>query len=324
MMVSRRRWRLVAVMVVAGILPGLAQGAVLTLPKGMGAKEMDAAHGKDSVAIRTAVIDAAKSATVTERDEYAKVVVKEFEPELASKNPDARLNTAILFNDLKTLSSDSALIAMLKNTDPSVRYWGARGLGDIAEKLKAIGPLRAITALRDCAKAEKSGVVAQEIIKALAVFGDLPALLVALESVSVQMKAAIPDSGMLQAAALGLNTIEAGISKADAADKLTAATLAAKLASFAAQQQFNYHLQQTAVASSVPPEYMKAVQDVVDAAVKVMGSAAGKSYAHVSGDAPPEVLLNLNTLVGAPGASGIIQKDMAGVPAMQAVKKPGT
>src|SRR4051794_8184173 len=136
MMVCRRRWNVLAVMVVAGILPVAAQAVVPAGPKKLAG--MGGAHGEDCVLIRTAVIDAAKSLSVTDRDEYGKKVITEFLPALESKNPDARLNTAILFTDLKTLSSDAALTSMLKNEDPAVRYWGARGLGDLASKLKAV------------------------------------------------------------------------------------------------------------------------------------------------------------------------------------------
>jgi hypothetical protein len=133
------------------------------------AADMERAHGEDAVKVKDDVLAAVPPDPVA-RNNYAKEVVKEFEGELTSSNGDARLNTAILIERLESLACDKALEKMLKNDDPAVRLWGAKGLGAIAPTLKKVGGRSeeaAVQALHDAAGAETSEVVKGAIDRAL-------------------------------------------------------------------------------------------------------------------------------------------------------------
>jgi len=133
---------------------------------------MEKAHGAAAVAIKDAVLKE-EPATPVERDEYAQRMVKEFEKELTSQNTDARLNTAILMAKLEALACDGVLEQMLKNPDPAVRLWGAKGLGMIAPTLTKVGGSSredAVKTLKEAEGVENSAVVKGEIERALAAF----------------------------------------------------------------------------------------------------------------------------------------------------------
>ena len=128
-----RAWRLVVLAAAISLFPLLAQAA---LPKS--AADMEAAHGPDAVKIKDALLAPLPSLSPIARADYAKEVIKEFEKELTSDNPDARLNTAILFGNLESLSCDRVYEQMLSSKDPAVRLWAAKGLAAIAGDIKKV------------------------------------------------------------------------------------------------------------------------------------------------------------------------------------------
>ncbi len=163
-----RAWRLAVVTAALALFPILAKAA---LPRT--AADMETAHGADAVKVRDDVLAPVPSLTVIARAQYADEVIKEFEKELSSDNADARLNTAILFENLKSVSCDRVFESMLTNKDPAVRFWGAKGLGTIADTLKKIGGTaltRATTFLKTAQSAEPSTVVKDQIDKTLALY----------------------------------------------------------------------------------------------------------------------------------------------------------
>jgi hypothetical protein len=292
-------------MMVVGAMPAmLALGAAAPAPA-LTAKDFESAAIREMPGMRDQVVKPvlAISSSVA-RNTQASAVAKDFSaPGLGvnSKRPEVRLNAAILIHDLKTLSTDSFLIPMLQNADPAVRYWAAKGLADISPGLVSAGlQAKAQAALGDQSKVETSGVVSQQIIQALIQYKAFGPLLDALNAVTTQMEMTIPDVATLQTAAQGLNFVSGLMAAASPADKIKAATVAARLASFAAQQQKN---NETAIkvidpTATLPPDYVSAVKTSVDASVKVINGAAVKPFPVPTGATAVELLLNVNGLVG--------------------------
>lgn len=325
-MVFRRRWRL-SVLLAATLTPSLALAAGLPAS----ASDMEAAHGSAAVDLRHKVIDAAPTNKLL-RDQYGEAVCKalanEKDPkgpnELNSTNPDARLNTAIMVYELNTIATDKTLMGMLKNPDPSVRYWGARGLAQIAPDLKVVGDQPAIAALKAAGAVETSGVVIEEIIKALIIYDDFPALTVVLDAVSSHLSKGIPDTRMLVAAANGLDAISGKVASATSADKAHVAEIAVKLASFTSQQLAANKAAHDAIGTTVPKDYLDASNALIEAAAKVAGNAAGKTYSWKKTTDTDEFQLDVNTLFGTPPNKPVqIQTDLPGVKPPPAIK-PGT
>lgn len=290
------------------------------------AADFEAAATKDMPGMRDKIIAAMKSLpNSSDKSVYATKVCDDFSaPNVGvnSKRPEVRLNSAILVHDLNTLSTDKYLEQMIANDDPSVRYWAARGLYDISSQINSTGGLtlqRAVNALAGRGKVETSGIVETEIIKDLKEFQAAGPLLDALESVTGQMEAAIPDVAMLQTVAVGLDFISKSMANLP---KDKAANVAARAASFAVQQEVCNEkvIKASDPSGSIPREYVAAVQRIVDAAVKVANSAAGKTYS-IKTSSFDEMQLSANDTFGTPGGrAGALQGDIKTVQVPPKVK----
>jgi hypothetical protein len=300
---------------------------VPALPKT--AADFETSDVKELATLRDIVIKA-KPANPVDADGYGTKVCRDFvgkDVGINSKKAEVRLHAAILIHDLNTLSTDTTLVQMLSSDDAAVRYWGARGLVDISGNLAKIGGTavrNVVKALGDRAKVESSGIVQQEIVRALIQYSGFAPLLDALNATGDQMEAGIPDAALLETAALGLDFVGKSMGGAAAADKVKAATVAARAASYAAQQlKKNEEAVKTIDASAtVPADYVAAVQRVVDGATKVAGAAAGKTYSVPTGTSSYELLMNVNGVFGTPGdRAGKLQGDLTGVPVPSKVKE---
>jgi len=308
-------------MVALGAMPAiLAPGAGAPAPIPT-AKDFEAAAAKDMPGMRDLILKKHQAiAKSVDRDANAIAVATDFTaPGLGvnSARPEVCLNAAILIHDLKTLSTDKFLMQMLQNKDAAVRYWAARGLSDLSKDLLNAGSAgNAIHALGERAKAETSGVVAQELIKALTLYQAFGPVLDSLGAVSNQMEAAIPDVATLQTAAVGLDFIAKSMPAALANDKSKAATIAARVASFAAQQQANNEKAIRIIdgAANLPPAYSAAVQQVVEAATRVLNGAASKPLKTPTGKSTGELQMNVNLLL----------KDMVADPNLKNIPVPPT
>jgi hypothetical protein len=332
MMVCRRWWRNKAVILALGVAGTWTAGARWAVAAAappaapFTAADFEKAEAKDLLTMREEILKV-KPMNPVLADSYGAAVAKDFSAAglgLNSPRQEVRLNSAILIHGLKTLSTDRTLIEMLKSKDAAVRYWGARGLSDISDRMVQIGG-HAVQAVVDAlgaqAKVETSGVVQQELIKALIQYGTFVPLLDALNAISNQMETAIPDVPTLQTAALGLEFVGKSMGTALAPDKVKAAAVACRAASFAAQQLQKNEDSSKAIGATVAPEYVAAVQKVVEAATKVAGGASGKSYPAPGGTDTPEFLKNVLDLFGAPGNhKGKLQTDIPSVPVPPAVK----
>jgi hypothetical protein len=328
-MVCRRRWRNLAMMLAVGLMAGSAMGAGAVPASPKTPADFEAADAKDLPAMRELIIKMMPTPAV-ERDRFGAQVASQFTGAgvgINSSRPEVRLNSAILIHDLNTLSTDQPLLLLVKNDDAAVRYWGARGLTEISSRLMAsgVGPTTnmIVAGLGARAKVETSGIVQQEIVKALIQYKAFAPLLDALDAISSQMETGMPDTALLETAALGLDFVNKSMGGALAAEKVKGATNAARLASFAAQQlkKNEEGVKTIDPAAKVAPDFAAAVRKVVDTAAKAAGGATGTTYPAPTGDTPAELLMNVNNLFGTPGGrAGKLQTDVKNVPVPPAVK----
>jgi len=316
-MVCRRWCRVWTVMLAVGAMPAILALAAAAPVAVSTAKDFETAAAKDMPGMRELIIKKHLSIIKSvDRDANGTAVSTDFTASglgVNSARPEVRLNAAILIHDLGTLSTDSFLIQMLQNKDAAVRYWAARGLADISKGLVSSGAGKVIKALGDQAKIETSGVVAQELIKALIQYQAFGPLLDSLGALTNQMEAAIPDVATLQTATLGLDFVSRSMAGSLADDKSKAVTIAARTASFAAQQQVKNEeaLKVIDGAATLPTEYSSAVRKVIDAAMRVYNGAASAPKPAPTGNSAGELLLNVNLLFGKDMPADAILKNIA-------------
>ena len=308
-MVCRRRWRLLAVTLVA-MTPALVLGAGAVAPSVATAVEnLKTKTGRESVQAREDLLGLRPTSPV-DLDQYATDLDGKLRANLSNpSNGDARLNTAILFAQLNTLAMDKALMEALASKDPSVRYWGAKGLGGaaISSKLKQVGSGPVVAALDKAAKAEGTSVVQLQILHGLVVYENLDGVLDSLDGLANWMQMDVPDKAGLDEIAAALNWAQSkGISSATAPQKERAANLAARLASFAAQQAVAYK----ASYGAIPTAYQKSFNDVINAGVDVIGGAKGSAVSRLDTSSPEMALISANALLGSDGRPGELQKTM--------------
>jgi hypothetical protein len=323
-----RRWRLLSVIALVGALSPVALGADLaTLVAGL--KD---AKGSAAVDAREAIVSPTKSMTLMSRATYGTKVATSLAPLLVyTTNVDAQLNAAIAIAELHTLSMDSSLEGMLKNTSPAVRYWGAKGLGGIMPDLQNVGGAtinNAVNALLAALKTEKSGIVKARIMEALGKTNDVKTVQQGVDILAAQISAKTTDAETLDAAATGLAQFDAairasasGMSKADAS---AAAKSVAWTASFVAQQQVALNEKLSADQSDLPEGYAASTANVVNTAVKVLNDLAGRgTFKAPAGDESPDALqLLVDGITGTPSTGqGELQKVMPDVPVPPVIKK---
>ncbi len=98
---------------------------------------------------------------------YGAIVGQEFSPLLS--NPKTALNAVITIAQIDDISTQAALEDGLSNASPAVRYWSARGLGEILPQLAAIPPAfhQALRRLEGALKVEKDPIVEMSMCHAL-------------------------------------------------------------------------------------------------------------------------------------------------------------
>jgi hypothetical protein len=327
-MQCRRRWSAIAVV----ILMGAGTSLVLARDPFDDAKAMEAAKGTDAVILRAAILADLNKMNVTDKDDYVskKMLGTDRNPGpfvalLASSSPDAQLNAAITIAQTKTLSADAALESMLKHSNPAIRYWGAKGLTDIMDEIAKIpsSKTRAINTLTDALSKETSGVVKQQIIRALIAADDAPAVITATQILADQLQKGISDHETLDAAAAALNQIDTLIKGGTTVDVPSTAQAAAFTASFAAQQLVALKAQLPEGVTDVPEDMRSSTANVANKAINVLNDLAGKSpFTPVARTASPEeIQFATDSITGSSSAPGDLQKMIPGVPIPPAIKK---
>lgn len=317
------RWRVCSVMLALAVLPAaLTYGAAT--PAVAAAKDFETADPKDLPKMVADIIKALPPSPL-DKDRKAREIIADFQAKGAgiySKSAEVRLNSAILIAGLDTLSADFGLIKMVDNTnadptvkidDPSVRYYGAKGLAQIAPvvmRTPASVP-RVVTALKNAAKAEKSPIVQQELFKALVAYEAGDALIEATDAIVAQMQTNAPDAGTVQNLARAFSVMHSKPASISPESKTKLPAIAVNAASYALQ-----HLKAQMKASDegkkVPPELTAAtLKLIVDAS-----TAAGKP---IQAGIIEEAELNMNGTFGTPGGAA----KTAGIPAPGVIRTGG-
>ena len=317
-MQCRRWWIAASVMAMVLIGGGMAQAARGADIEQL-VRELGAAHGKDAVDKKDEIIAGAKGLDPTAQNAYAVAVCQAIENQklLESKNADTQAIAVITVVELNALNTDGFLIRALTNANPAVRYWAAKGLGQIMDRLRrAAASGAAVKALQGQLKVETSGIVKAQILNAIALSGDFKEVLAAAKRLEADMKAKAPDAGTIDAARTAVDALDFFIEDADSkgtplpkADCLDAATVTTHLASYAAQG--NHNLNDKKV---LPPGNQDAARYLAESGVKLL-NAVGKTKislpAAKSTDGPDELLLEVNSVMGSKSiGDGEIQKTL--------------
>jgi hypothetical protein len=202
-----------------------------------------------------------------------------------------------------------------------VRYWAAKGLGEIPN-LKAVGGhIAAIRALQGQLGKETSGVVKKEIIRSVAKLGELADLIKLLEVIAGSMQASLPDPETLDAANSALSEVETATRSAapQPADAAAIARHASAIASFASQHEVAARAKDP---GAITDGHHAAILGVINSAIKVLNNAAGKqAFTGIPDGKAEEVLVLLNSIVGSSTLGpGQVQKVFPGAPVPPAVK----
>ena len=334
-MQCRRRWSAIAGLILLGVAAKLVQAR----DPGADAAAMLAAKGFDAVQLRNQILDDLTKMPVTTKDAYVgtdmlggSALKGPFANLLRQTgNTDAQLNTAILIAQAHALSADGALeTIMIPNSNSAIRYWGAKGLENILPELMKVGGdavKRALTALNTTIATEKSGVVKQEIIRALGAAGDVAALQTAANALAAQLAAGPADHETIDAAGTAMSQLDALLKKGATVDKTNVARSAAMIASYSAQQLQAMKTRATDAgdpAENIPTAYSDSVRNAVTAAISVLNDAAGKNAFTIPGkDAgPDEIQFNVDSITGSASAGkGSLQKIIPDVPIPAPIKK---
>ena len=244
---------------------------------------------------------------------FGSQVADKFAPLL--NNPQTALSAAVVAAQVNDMSTQPLLESALANGNAAVRYWGAKGLGEILPALAAIGPSyqQAVNALEKAAAIEQDPVVASEIANALSQSNPpdantLESVLTVLGRVTAGYDAQIPNdltsaSEIADDLAQLLNS--SGL-KLNANDQLTAMTELTNLISFTAQYN---------AAGLLDHSQKMAVPDTITASIAAMNAVSGGDNFSVNANADAAALLmKVNDITGAPGISGQVQKLYPKVP----------
>ncbi len=338
MMQSRRWWKSIVSAWLLGVcLAGAARIATAApAPPGPPPAPADVAtaiaplKGAAVVAYRTSVNASAATLNVTEKNRYAEKLGTALEPVIKGANVDAAINAIVLLVDLDVLFADRALVNALPNPNPAIRYWAAKGLGNIMDRTRNVGPAAVAKLngqLRDQLKVETSGIVKQQILRALAASGDVASLSDALLFLAQTLEKSPPDIGAINASTVGLDGLLAAI-KAGATlnptEKADALNALAQTLSFTSQ-----HNLALAEKDILPDAQASAAVDLARSGVALLNALADKEIAKLpnninNSSSAGELFLGVSGIVGSPKVPGDLQKTFPAIPAPGEIKSPTT
>lgn len=222
---------------------------------------------------------------------------------------------------LPVIAVDPQMCRALAHPNPAVRYWAAKALAAMVPELLQAPNLKpaakkSIEALGAALAKENSSPVRAQMLRGLAVAGEIKPVVDSLSKSAEAFRTGTPDITDLDAATVALGAL------ADAAaeglrskhlkpqDEAAALTAAANVASFAAQQAFNRKFEGAQVS---------AVAEVVNAAfrvVNVFGQTRGKG--RIAAVSPKiesfELVSKVNDVTGSDAGPGQVQEINKDVP----------
>lgn len=226
-------------------------------------------------------------------------------------NKTTALNAVITIASIHDISTQSALQKALTNSNPAVRYWGARGLGEIFTQLMAIGPAyqQAVRAVQRALAVETDPLAAREMCDTLLTQNPVPAGTAnlaarALKRAIAQYQQVVPGNLDITAGlAADLAVAAAHGSTLTPAQKAGAMNTLAQLMSYTAQyfkQGLLDHKQKlfafSAIANSA--DAMNAITGTTNFSLNGLGAESN----------PAAILLAVNQITGSQTQAGAIQK----------------
>ncbi|MGC9259017.1 MAG: hypothetical protein ACP5I8_02920 [Phycisphaerae bacterium] len=240
--------------------------------------------------------------------DFGTQVNNDFAPLLAHKK--TALNAAITIGSIPDISMQAALQTALNNPNPAVRYWGAKGLGNIFNQLLAIGPAyqQAIESVQQALAVEADPLAAEEMCAVLLTQNPVPPGTANLTARALARAIAgyqdvVPD-----------NLDIAGKLAADLAVAAQGATLtAAQKAN--AMHTLSLLMSDTAQylnAGLLDPKQKFSAFSAMTSAAAAMNAVTGTTNFSLSGvnaqSSPAAILLQVNGITGSQSQAGSVQK----------------
>ena len=278
------------------------------------ARQMTAATDSDAmVRARLRLLKPLKSSTNPPSAEFiydfGTRVNIDFTPLLAK--PKTALNAAITIGSIPDISMQAALQTALQNPNPAVRYWGAKGLGNIFNQLLAIGPAyqQSIEAVQQAVAVEPDPLVAEEMCAVLLTQNPVPPGTANLATQALARAIAgyqdvVPD-----------NLAIAGSLAADLAVAVShgaALTAAQKNDAMHTTSQLMSYTAQYLKAGLLDSKQQVSAFSTMAKAAAAMNAVTGTTNFSLSGlnaqSDPSLILLRVNGITGAQGQAGLVQK----------------
>ncbi|MGC8541640.1 MAG: hypothetical protein ACP5QA_13570 [Phycisphaerae bacterium] len=232
-------------------------------------------------------------------------------------NKKTALNAAITIGSISDISMQAPLQAALTNANPAVRYWGAKGMGNIFSALMSIGPAyqQAVAAVQQALAVETDPLVAGEMSSVLLTQNPLPPGLANLIAKAVARGIAhyqdvVPTNLDI------LSSLTADL--AEAAQHGATLTDAQKLAAMNTLTVLMSDTAQYLSAQLLDRKQMLSAFPVINNAATAMNAITGTTNFSLSGlnaqSNPAAVLLAVNAITGSQGQAGAVQKLFPKVP----------
>jgi hypothetical protein len=275
-------------------------GVAAPLDAAAEAAKMEKAQGNAAVEIRTQMLkNLSEIPSKVDQNTQGEKIADAFTKVLDSTNPDAKLNAAMLLGQTQTVSSYDALLKMVAHKDPSVRYWGAKGLKELATtSARTLGDAsvsRGGGVVSKALEAETSGVAKKQMVLALIALGKRDLLIEGLEAMARAMQKNAPDVATMEAS----KTLADEIGKQAKALKPTGADLnkwvsaLAAIASYTSQQDFALQTARDKEGVAMPEGYHDAAVGLINSAGAALNELAGKAVVPTFTPAQPAAEVNL-------------------------------
>ena len=241
--------------------------------------------------------------------DFGTQVATDFTPLLSDKK--TALNAIITVGSIADISMQAPLQVGLTNPSPAVRYWAAKGLGNISTQLMSIGPAyqQAITALQQAMAVETDPLVAAEMCQVLLAQNPIPSNLAQLTATALKrgisnyMNVVPSNLDIVSHLTSDLTAAVQHSAPLTAAQKVQAVNTLALLMSYSAQYWSAGLLDRNERLSA-----FSAISHAADAINAILGTTKVSLSGLNSESNPAAVLLAVNGITGSQGQLGLIQK----------------
>jgi|GEM_PF-2158416 len=278
------------------------------------AQQISAApHRRDMVRARRHLLAPLQSTTNPPSAEFIYDFGTQVANDFASllSNKKTALNAAITIGSIADISMQAPLQTALTNPNPAVRYWGAKGMGNIFAPLMSIGPAyqQAVTAVQQALAVETDPLVAEEMSNVLLTQNPLPAGLANLIS-----KAIARSIAGYQDVVPGNLDISSGLAAdlANAAQHGATLTDSQKVKAMSTLSELMSDTAQYLRAGLLDRKQKLSAFSAINNAANAMNAITGTTNFSLAGlnaqSDPAAILLAVNGITGAQGQPGAVQK----------------